>query len=66
MRRAMRPSRNFPTLSRPVWLGLAVCAAVAAGLGTYVVAQDGQKTQMAGYAKAPLVPLPCVAAQTRW
>ena len=58
MRRAMRPSRNFPTLSRPVWLGLAFCATVAAGLGTYVVAQDGQKAQMAAYAKGPLVPLP--------
>ncbi|MFM1976141.1 MAG: hypothetical protein RL145_987, partial [Pseudomonadota bacterium] len=58
MRRAMRPSRNFPTLSRPVWLGLAVCAAIATGLGTFVVAQDSQKAQMAAYAKAPLVPLP--------
>ena len=58
MRRAMRPSRNLLALSRPVWFGLAFCAAIATGVGTYVVAQDSQKAQMAAYAKAPLVPLP--------
>ena len=57
MRRAMRPSRNLPALSRPVWFGLALCAAIATGVGTYVVAQDTQKAQMSAYAKAPLVPL---------
>ncbi|MFN8919062.1 MAG: hypothetical protein ACK5XZ_04310, partial [Hyphomonadaceae bacterium] len=54
----MRSSRILPALSRPIWFSFALCAAVATGVGTFVVAQDSQKAQMAAFAKAPLVPLP--------
>ena len=58
MRRAMRPSRFFNVRPATVGMGLLLTTLAGLGLGTFVVAQDSTKAQMAVYAKAPLVPLP--------
>ena len=62
MRRAMRPSRYFNVRPATVGMGLLLTTLVGLGFGTFVMAQDSAKTQMAAYAKAPLVPLPAQPA----